>query len=184
MSRECNRSKTYLLPLLSDFFSITNKNVNNCIINTYTDVISQRGEYENVLALHCEFMEENADYEDFEKSIVNSELYIKHYEERNNVIFIIKFPDTYIREYNLYKQGLYSHFGDDCKIHIVRYWNKVLGRGFKNVPVIKKIKQILNKDPELNAKMREELNVEISLDQELGEAFNQEKEVINLSGIE
>lgn len=174
-----NRSKTYLLPLISDYIKIENKLINNAIINTYLETDNE--EFKECILIHCNYIENNEEYEEFEKSIFESDLFRTHIEQGNNVIYVVEFPKYFIREYYLYKKGLYSEFGDDCKLKIIRFWNKVLGRGYHNVPVIKKIKQILYKDPELNAKMRRELKVEISLDQELGEAYNEEREMFNLN---
>lgn len=176
-SNDTNRSKTYLLPLLSDYIEIENKQINNSILNTYVEI---NKEEENIL-LYCEYKDNNEDYEKFEKSIFNSDLFIEKFEYNKNVAYLLKFPGYYKNEYYLYKKGLYSHFGDDCKLKIIRFWNKILGRNYTNIPIIKKIKQILYKDPELNAKMRKELRVTIDLDQELGEAYNEKKEKFNFN---
>lgn len=172
-----NRSKTYLLPLISDYIEIKNKTINNVILNTYIEF--DNNEHKNCIFLLCDYLNNNEEYEEFEKSIFMSDLFIKHFEFGNKVGYLIKFPEYYMREYFLYKKGLYSEYGDDCKLKIIRYWNKILGRSTVNVPIVKKIKQILYKDPELNAKMRNELKIEIALDQELGEAYNERREKFN-----
>lgn len=174
-----NRSTTYILPLLSDNIYIENSTVSNSIISTYLEVYG----YKDIIVLLCDYLNNNTEYEKFEKSVFESELFIKKYEIGNKVAYLLEFPKLYLKEYLLFKEGKYSKFGDDCKLKIIRFWNKVLGKNYKFVPVIKKIKQILYKDQKLNAKMQRELKVFIDPNNELGEAYNREREEFNLKEI-
>ncbi len=98
----------------------------------------------------------------------------------NKVLYIFKFPEIYIKEYNLFKEGKYSEFGKDTKELILRFWTEAHKGNTSAVQFLIKVKQILYKEEKLKQIIESQLGVTLDNNQELGEISDSEKETFKI----
>ena len=175
-----NKSKTYLLPLLSEVLDLNIKFL-PCLINTY--LFDENNEYDNCIFLLHEFDFKNPEFTKYEHTLTNNNLFVKHIDVDNKVIYIFKFPKEYLKEYNCLLNSKYSEFGEDAKQLILRFWGEVYSGSSIGVNFLLKIKQILYKDQKLKERLQKELGVVLNNDQELGDYVNPHNEVLILTEV-
>jgi hypothetical protein len=171
-----NKSKTYLLPLISEVLDLNIKFL-PYLINTY--LFDENNEYENCIFILHEFNFKNPEFTKYEHKLINNELFVKHIDIDDKVVYIFKFPEEYLNEYNCLLNSQYSKFGDDAKQLILRFWGEVYSGNSVGVAFLLKIKQILYKEIKLKERLQKELGVIISNDQELGDYVDPYNEVFN-----
>ena len=162
-----NKSKTYLLPLLSELVGFKkefHRNINDTYINFTEDI------YENCIGIVQSFSFKNPDYTAYENKLIKNELFVELIDiEDNQVIYIFKFPKEYLDEFNYFKEGKYSQFGKDAKDLILEYYGHIYKNNINAVPFLMKAKQILFKDKKLKKQLEKELKVVIDDDAELSD---------------
>lgn len=177
-----NKSKTYLLPLLSELIEFDVRFIDN-LENTY--MYADADEYENHLFVLHQYAFENPEFTAYESKLMNNELYVDSIDIGNKVLFIFKFPEEYLHEYHCLEQGRYSAFGVDTKELILKFWNSIYSKFVSATPILLKIKQILFKDKKLKVQLEKELStprapVIIDDDAELGAAIDKNNETFEL----
>lgn len=169
-----NRSKTYLLPLILEFFNLP-ENVSHNFLNCF--VFDKDTIHENCIYLLYKYDIKNPNFTKFEYELSKNNGYMTHYDLKNNLIlFVLQFPDEYIKEYHCYKNSEYSKYGTDAKEIILNYYKK------RNIPqkVYIKIKNILYRSPVLKLEIEQMLGVKLSDDSELGEIVDDISETIDI----
>lgn len=172
-----NKSKTYLLPLLTDVVHIP-KNIIDNLENTF--ISDSTGLNTDCISMLFKYSKDES-FTEWEDELFEHPSFVQSYDLDDKVLYVLEFPERYIKEYNYFKNGQYSKFGEDTKIMIIKYLSRVYGSDPKVIPIIKKIKQILTKAESLRVKMENALNVPIGEHQELGEMVNMNKETFNFS---
>lgn len=168
-----NKSKTYLLPLLSEFVDFDKKFFDN-LINTY--VFENSYKYKDCIMILHDFSFRNPEYTRYEHQLTNNELFVDLIDVGNKVLYIFKFPEIYMHEYNKFIQGKYSEFGSDAKELILEFYTDIYKHNVNAVPFLVKVKQILFKDDKLRRKMERDLKVILPPEAELGQAFDEVSE--------
>lgn len=171
-----SKSKTYLLPLLSEVLDLNIKFL-PYLINTY--LFDENNEYENCIFILHEFNFKNPEFTKYEHKLTNNSLFVKHIDIDDKVVYIFKFPEEYLNEYNCLLNSQYSKFGDDAKQLILRFWGEVYSGNSAGVAFLLKIKQILYKEIKLKERLQKELGVIINNNQELGDYVDPYNEVFN-----
>lgn len=169
-----NRSKTYLLPLLSEFYSFPDS-VLPLLKNTYISDTSKNHKY----CIYLLFRYDNTpEFRKFEYELTKTEGFVKHYDLKNNLIlFVINFPKDYMIEYFLFQEGKYSEYGVDAQNLIIRYLRD--RKTFTNI--IDRVQQIFDKDPKLKAYIERKIGQMLLPNSELGEIMNEDDETININ---
>ena len=175
-----NKSKTYLLPLLSEVLDLNIKFL-PYLINTY--LFDENNEYENCIFILHEFNFKNPEFTKYEHKLTNNELFVKHIDIDDKVVYIFKFPEEYLNEYNCLLNSKYSKFGEDAKQLILRFWAEVYSGNSAGVAFLLKVKKILYKDEKLRKELEAKLGVKIDENQELGDYINPETEILILEEI-
>ena len=173
-----NKSKTYLLPLLSELVDFDKKYYDN-LINTY--IYDGVGKYENCIFVLHKFSFRNPEYTHYEHRLVNNELFVDLIDIGENVLYIFKFPEEYMDEYYAFEMGLYSEYGEDAKELILSFFGNIYKGNVNAVNFLLKIKQILFKDDKLKRKIEKELGVELPLNAELSSIMEKNNETFDLS---
>lgn len=184
-SRRYNASKTYLLPLLSEIVDIDSRFINE-LENTY--MFDDENEYTECINILHEFNFKDPDFTSYEHRLLNNELFVRHIDMGDKVLYTFKFPKEYLDEYYLLQNSKYSEFGKDAKELILKFWTEMYGKIPGGINVILKIKQILYKDSKLKKQLEDKLSsskhrVVISDEQELGEAVDVKNETFRLEAI-
>jgi len=179
-----NASKTYLLPLISEVIDINYKFI-DYLENTY--LFDLNNEYNNCIFLYHKYDFKNPEFTAYENKLTNNELFVKLIDIDDKVIYIFKFPEEYIHEYNCLINSKYSEFGNDAKDLIIRFWTELYGKIPVGIKLIMKIKQILYKDKKLKEEIEQRLSskdhtVVLHTNSELGEYVDKDDETINLNG--
>ena len=170
-----NRSKTYLLPLLLEFFHFPDNIMNN-FINCY--VLDKENIHERCIYLLFKYDIKNPEFTKFEYQLSKTLGYERHYDLKNNLIlYVLNFPKEYLAEYYHFINGKYSLYQKDAKQIIISNLSR------NNAPreIMIKVNQILNKDVKLKLELQKSLNVLLSDDDELGEIMNKRLETININ---
>lgn len=170
-----NRSKTYLLPLILEFYNLPDS-ISHNFVNCF--IYDKNSKHTNCIYLLYKYDIKNQNFTKFEYELSKTEGYVTHYDLKNNLIlFVLEFPQDYIDEYNYYKNSDYSKFGNDAKEIILRYYKT------KNIPqkVFTKINNILYRDKLLKLELEQLLGVKLSDDLELGEIVDDISETIDIS---
>lgn len=178
-----NKSKTYLLPLLSELIEFDSRFI-DCLENTFMYV--DTNDYKDHLLILHDYAFEHPEFAAYESKLVENELYVDSIDVGNKVLFIFKFPEEYLHEYKCLEEGRYSNYGLDAKELILKFWNTIFSKDIGAVPILLKIKQILFKDNKLKIQLEKELSsprheVKIDDDAELGSIIDKENETFELS---
>ena len=173
-----NKSKTYLLPLLFEYLNF-NFNYFYSLENTY--IFDNEGIYEDCIFVEHKFEFSTPEYAAYESKLIENELFVDLIDNGNNVIYIFRFPEDFLEEYNLYKAGKYSHFGEDAKVMILDFYTNAYKGNLNAISFLIKLKQVLYRDKELRKRLEKELNVKISEESELTDIINTEKETFNIT---
>lgn len=169
-----NRSKTYLLPLILEFFNLP-ENLSHNFINCF--IFDKNKVHENCIFLLYKYDIKNPKFTKFEYELSKTKGYVTHYDLKDNLIlFVLQFPEEYLEEYIHYINSEYSKYGDDAKEKILDYYKR------KNIPqkVYMKVRNILYKDKSLKLELEQMLGVKLSDDSELGEIVDDISETIDI----
>lgn len=179
-SKKFNKSKTYLLPLMSEVIDLNENNI-GFIGNTY--LFDEDNYFSNAF-----YIELNNDFKDpyytsYEHELTKNDYYLDSIDndKENKTIFIFKFPEEYYHEKNCFLNGKYSKFQDDAKTLIKEFWTEIYGTNSYAVNFLIKIKQVLNKEKRLKEKLEKSLGVTLSDDAELGDLVSKRSETIKLT---
>ena len=173
-----NKSKTYLLPLLSEIVGFDKKFFNS-LLNTY--MFDDLGKYKNCFYILHKFTFKNPEYTKYENTLISNELFVDLIDMDDKVLYIFKFPKEYIKEYNLMKVGKYSLFGKDAKELILEFFTHVYKGNLNAVKFLIKVKQILFKNERLKKEIEDELKVKLPDNAELTDIIKRKNETFNLS---
>lgn len=174
------KSKTYLLPLLSEFLDLKIKFLPN-LVNTY--MFDENNNYQDCFFILHTFDFKNSEFVKYEHNLTTNPLFVKHIDIGNKVIYVFRFPEEYLNEYYKLIDSKYSEFGDDAKQLILRFWGEVYSGNSSGVDFLLKVKQILYKDEKLRQKIQTNLGVTIDKNQELGDYINPETEILKLKKV-
>lgn len=175
-----NKSKTYLLPLLSELVDFDKKFYKN-LVNTY--IFDDLGKYENCFMILHDFSFKLPEFTHYEQKLIDNELFIDLVDVEDQVLYIFKFPEDYLHEYEMYKQGKYSHFGKDAKELILGFFTTIYQNNLNAVDFLLKVKRILFKDEKLRKKIEYDLKVRLPIDAELSDIMEEKNETFELSKI-
>lgn len=173
-----NISKTYLLPLLSELVDFDKKYHDN-IVNTY--ITDDLGKYKDCLFILHKFSFKNPEYTRYENQLIKNECFVDLIDVGNDVLYIFKFPEEYMFEYNKFIAGKYSEYKNDAKELILNFFGEIYKGNINAVNFLIKVKQILFKDKKLKNKLELELGVKIPDNAELRSIINLDEETFNLS---
>lgn len=169
-----NKSKTYLLPLLSDSYYLPESIMKN-FINCY--IYDEDNLHDNCIYLLFNYDIKNPAFTKFEYELSQTPGFEKHYDlDNNQILFVLRFPREFLAEYYHFINGKYSLYQKEAVDMIVKYliYNKA------NINFINKIKQIFNKDPKLKLQLEAEIGMKLDSNAELGGIADIEKETINI----
>lgn len=178
-----NKSKTYLLPLLSEVVEFDLKYY-SYLKNTF--IFDKDDIYKDCIFILHDFSFKNPEFTLYEHKLIDNPYFVDLIDISNTeVLYIYKFPEEYLHEYNQFKKGNYSKFGIDAKELILEFWTAIYNNNVNAVSFLVKIKQILFKDKKLKKKIEEELSsknhkVIISDDAELTDPINEEYETFDI----
>lgn len=185
MSKEVvyNKSKTFLLPLLSELIPLK-VNYVKFLENTY--VFDDKGKYENCFFILHDFTFRNPEFTQYEHSLTSNEYFVDLIDIDNQVMYIFRFPEVYLDEYYHFIAGRYSKFGEDAKELILSFWGEVYTEQVSAVSFLLQLKQVLFKDALLKQKLERELStrrcpVVLDDDAELASSISVEEETFELS---
>jgi len=175
-----NKSKTYLLPLLSELVVFDKRFYRN-IQNTY--IYDDLGKYENCIMVLQDFSFKLPEFTHYEQKLIKNELFVDLVDIDDQVLYIFKFPEDYMHEYKMYQEGKYSHYGADAKELILTFFSSIYQNNLNAVDFLLKIKHILFKNERLRKKIENDLKVKLPLDAELSDIMDKESETFELSKI-
>lgn len=173
-----NKSKTYLLPLLYDLIGMDVRFFNH-IDNVY--IFDDLNKYQNCIYIEHDFSFKDPNFTAYEHKITKSQYFVNLIDINNQVLYIFKFPEEYMNEYNNLIVGKYSQFGNDAKKLILEFFTKVYQGNLNAVDFLLKTKQILFKDKRLKEKIEKDLNVILSDEAELADIIMKQNETFKLS---
>jgi len=181
-----NKSKTYLLPLMSEVLELEIKFM-PYLLNTYMH--DEEHDYQDCLFILHQFNFKNPEFTAYEHRLTSNPLFLKHIDIGDKVVYVFKFPEEYMKEYNYFYNSQYSKFGEDAKELILRFWGEVYSGNQLGIPFLQKVRQILYKSNKLKEKIEKELSTDkhkVTLDdnQELGEYIDEKNETFKLEEFE
>lgn len=181
-----NKSKTYLLPLLSEVLPLR-IDFMGFITNTY--IFDDKDKYKDCVGILHDFSFKNPEFTGYEHQLTDNPYFVDLVDVENQVLYIFRFPDEYIKEYNCFKAGKYSKFGVDAKELILSFWTEVYAEQISAVQFLLTLKQVLFKDIKLKQKLERELSsrehkVVIDDDAELSSIIDPNDETFELSKYE
>lgn len=172
-----NKSKTYLLPLLSELVNFDFRFFEN-LKDTF--IFDDTGTYKDCLLILHDFSFKNPEYTKYEHKLIECEYFVDFVDINNQVLYIFKFPEEYMEEYNAYKEGKYSKFGKDAKELVISFYTRVYRGNLGAINFLIKVKQVLFKSDTLRKKLEKELKVSISEEAELSDPLDITKETFKL----
>tara|TARA_R110000822_G_scaffold302649_2_gene426985 strand:+ start:33467 stop:34069 length:603 start_codon:yes stop_codon:yes gene_type:complete len=175
-----NKSKTYLLPLLSELVDFDIKFYKH-LINTY--IAEDTGKYEDCLIIEHEFSFKVPEFTKYEQQLIDSELFVDSIDVGDKVLYVFKFPEEYMHEYNCFKAGKYSQYKKDAKELILEFFTTIYRNNLNAVDFLLKVKHILFKNKRLKEKIETDLKVRLPHDAELTDRMEEKDETYKLSKI-
>lgn len=173
-----NKSKTYLLPLLSELVTLDKRFIGQ-LVNTY--LFDMKGEYENCIFILHDFNFKDAEFTKYENELVNNELFVDLIDVDKQVIYIFKFPEIYMKEYKLLVDSKYSQFDNDSKELILEFWGHMYANNISAIPFLTKLKQVLFRDKKLKEQIESKLQVKLPEDAELGDLVDKSDETLYIN---
>jgi len=185
MKKKVNRSCTYLMPLVFNYFKISSA-YRSVISNTYVE--DSIGKYENCFFIRYNIKEQR-DTEalvKLESVLTSVEEFIDIFNIEGDLVYVMRMPNMYIDEYNFYKQGKYSLFSKESKEIIIKFWEKYYSNNLNAKDFLIKVQQVLFKKKALREKLERELSgflskIKIDSNAELGEMYDSDFETIHIS---
>lgn len=179
--KKVNKSKTYLLPLLSEFINVGGKFINS-IDNVYLKDSDDK--HARCIYLLYNFNDKDEGFAEYEHDLITNELFVDSYDIGNKVLYVFKFPEEYINEYEMYMKGKYSKFGRDAKELILDFWNVIHRNNFHAKAFLTKVKGVLFKEKQLKTQLEKQLSslgcpIKIKDGAELGDIANMKNETYN-----
>jgi len=172
--QEINRSKTYILPLLEEFFNL--KYI-RFIKNTYIFTDNDTYEYCIHISYDISVMDKD-DFIEYKEYCINHPLFLKFRETKTGILLSLRLPETHYNDFNNFIKGNYSLYQKHSK-------QKILVHLYENYPsryeVIKRVEAVLYKEEKLKKAWEDLLNMTISKDQELSSRVEVEKETYRFS---
>lgn len=159
-----NKSRTYLLPLLAEVIEMDKKFYNH-IDNIF--IFDDLNKYEDCIFILHDFSFKNPEFTAYEHKLTNNQYFVDLVDIDNKVLYIFKFPEDYIQEYNNFKNGKYSEFGSDAKTIILSFFTDIYQGNLGAVAFLLKLKQILFKDNKLKLQIEKDLKMPLPQDAEL-----------------
>lgn len=175
-----NKSKTYLLPLISEIIDFDIKFF-KYLRTTY--IFDKDNKYENCIFIMHDFNFKNPEFTAYEHKFIKNELFIDLVDINDQVVYIFKFPEEYMHEYNCYINGKYSEFGADAKDLILTFWTRIYENNPNAIPFLIKVKQILFKDEKLRKIIEKDIKVSLPSCAELTDIMIKDEETISLQEI-
>src|SRR5690606_16660358 len=118
-----NKSKTFLLPLLSEIIGIKREYF-KYLKNTY--MYDDMNYHQNCLYILHDFSFRNPEFTAYENKLIKNELFVELIDlDDDRVLYIFKIPDEYIHEYECVEKGKYSLFGKDAKELILSFFSHI-----------------------------------------------------------
>jgi len=174
-----NRSKTYLLPLLSEIVKFDMRFF-KYILNTF--IFDDIDKYKDSLYILHRTDIKDPEFTAYENKLLDNEYFVNLYDvDSEYSLYVFKFPDHYLHEYYSFKKGGYSKFGEDAKEFILDFWEEVHKENVNKVKFLLKLKQVLFKDDKLKRQIEEELKLKLSKDAELADVIEPKNETYPLS---
>jgi len=173
-----NKSKTYLLPLLAEVVEIK---FFSSLVDTY--IMDPNEKYENCMFLLYNFSFKNPEFTAYEHKLVENPYFIDSVDIDNQVLYIFEFPEEYIREYNLFKQGKYSKYGKDAKDTIINFFGNIYAGNLNAVKFLMTLKQVLYQDNKLKQELEKKLNVTLPEGAELSDITCLVRETFEVTNI-
>jgi hypothetical protein len=173
-----NKSKTYLLPLLSEIVGFNKKfftHLNNVFMFDDLDI------YKECLLIEHDFSFKAPEFTLYEHEFINNELFVDLIDIDHKVLYIFRFPEEYKSEYNHFLNGRYSKFGEDAKELILNFFAEVYHGNVKAVPFLVNLKQILFKDNKLKKQLEKDLGIYLDDTAELTDKVDISRETFPLS---
>jgi len=182
MSNKFNMSKNYLLPLIAEVIGVEYGFI-DYLENTY--LFDDKGEFEHCIFIRHEFSFKNPEFTAYEHRLTDNQYFIKCIDIGDEVVYVFKFPEEYLPEYEHFLRGEYSKFGEDAKRVILHFWTQMYGKTASGINAILKMKQILYKDKKLKQQLEERLSSEqcrivLDDDAELGDLVLIEDETFKM----
>lgn len=172
-----NKSKTFLLPLIAPLIGIEKQHF-NLIENTH--LLDVNNEFIDCIFITQQFSLKDPNFTAYEHRLTNNPYFVKLFDVNDEVIYVFKFPEEYIKEYYLFLNSKYSEFGKDAKEQILDFWTEMYGKVTAGINFILKTKQILYKEKILKEKIEKELGIKLDSNAELGEYVDLMNETINV----
>tara|TARA_R110002020_G_scaffold435949_1_gene646163 strand:- start:118 stop:558 length:441 start_codon:yes stop_codon:yes gene_type:complete len=138
------------------------------------------GKYENCLLLLHDFDFKNPEFTKYEHKFTKNELFVELVDIDNKVLYVFKFPEEYLKEYNKLIESKYSEFGEDAKELILEFWSDVYGENPAAIGFLRKLKQVLYKEVALRKELEKKLKVKISTNAELGDFVDTNNETFSI----
>lgn len=175
-----NKSKTYLLPLMSELIDLDRKFFKH-LVNTY--IYDKEGKHKDCLYLLHDFSFRNPEFTAYENKLTKNDYFVDLYDVGNQVIYVFKFPEEYMHEYRKFEQSKYSEFGTDAKELILDFFTNVYKGNINAVDFLLRLKQVLFKEERLKKEIELRLGVVLSSTAELTDSIDAESETIELETI-
>jgi hypothetical protein len=173
-----NKSKTYLLPLLSENISL-DKRFYKYIENTY--IFDDLGLYKNCIFIEHDYKNTQLNITRYENNLMDNVFFkdIIQIDERKK-IFVFNFPKLFMHEYKMFKQGKYSLYQRDAKHIIIDFYTEIYSGNINAVEFLVKLKQVLFKDKKLKKQIETRLKVILDYDAELTDIMDENNETCKL----
>jgi hypothetical protein len=167
-----NKSRTYCLPLLSKDMDIE---FDYLLINTYLKFNKDIGDISYPIGLFYNLEDTNS-FNEYNDYLTHNNLYYTSFLiDNNKKLYIFNFPEKFINEYKLFKEGRYSKFSSEAKSLIISY----SAEKYKYPPLIEDITGVLWKHKTRRERLEKDLGVNLPEDSELASKIVYERETFN-----
>ena len=175
-----NKSKTYLLPLLTNAIEV---NFTHLIINCFIKFNKNIGKIEYPFAILYDTtgFDGFSEFDEYDLYLMGHPLFFKSYIVNDDFkLYVFNFPEEFQRDYNMFKEGKYSKFGNEAKALIVSY----SAVEYKYPPLIQDISGVLWKHASRKKKIEMDLGVTLPPETELASIIVYEDETFKFKDAE
>jgi hypothetical protein len=174
-----NISTTYLFPLINDILEINYNFYSKYVKTTYINSDLYKDKQYFYILIDYDF--KIPEFRQEEERLMNFDIFIDSVDvDEDTVLMIYEFPKSYEKEFEYFKKGKYSKFGNDAKMKILKFFHRLLGTSTEGLKILTKIKHVLYRNSILKEQLEESLGIKLNTDAELGSIMDNDKETVKI----
>ena len=168
-----NKSFIFLLPILVQYLPYSHDYYDS-LVDSY--IYDSERKYKQCLTIEHKFDIIKPEFKKYEDDLMSNILFIDLIDRGNNSLYVFKFPENYLKDYNLFELGKYSQMSKEAQSFVMSFWSTLPSKHKWKENFLIKLNRIFNKDPKLRVYWEDLIGMKLPEDSELASTIYEEHE--------